>query len=129
MRQALGWTLLCLLLLAGCGRDAPQPPPTPGLTPAQARGREIFMGSVARCSSCHSLEPGVRVVGPSLAGIATRAGERIPGMDARTYIELSILKPGDYIVEGYPDAMPRNIAKQITGDQLNDLVAFLLTLR
>jgi cytochrome c551/c552 len=42
-----------------------------------ARGRAIFeqasIHGTPGCITCHSFEPGVTVVGPSLAGIATRA--------------------------------------------------------
>lgn len=130
MKHTLGaWLLLIGLLLAGCGGSTPQPTPTPTLTPLQAQGLAVFNSQKAKCATCHSLEPGVRIVGPSLAGIATRAAERVPGMDARTYIEMSILKPDAYIVEGYPNAMPSDLAKQLSGEEFDALVAFLLTLK
>jgi hypothetical protein len=49
-------------------------------------------------------------------------------MDAETYIRDSILHPGDYVVEGFPDAMQRNLGDTLTSDQLNDIIAFLMTL-
>jgi nitric oxide reductase subunit C len=94
-----------------------------------ARGEILFKTTPAICSTCHALKPDVIVVGPSLAGIATRAGTRIPGMDAEAYIRDSILHPSDYIVEGYPDAMVRDFGTILTADQINDLIAFLMTLK
>ena len=48
-------------------------------------GRDIFLdnriGANTGCRICHSLEPGQRLVGPSLAGVASAAGTRVPGSD------------------------------------------------
>jgi nitric oxide reductase subunit C len=93
-----------------------------------ARGEYWFSRAPGNCATCHSLEPNVIVVGPSLAGIATRGATRIAGMDAETYIRDSILNPSDYVVEGFPDAMQRNLGDTLSSDQLNDIIAFLMTL-
>jgi len=112
-----------LFALAGCGDSPPQP--TPALDPAAAKGQQVFKQS---CGACHALSPDTIVVGPSLAGVATRASARAPDLDARQYLELSILKPDATIVQGYSDVMPRNFGKKLTGEELDTLVAFLLTL-
>jgi nitric oxide reductase subunit C len=96
-------------------------------TPAE-RGRILFSRAPGSCASCHSLEPGVVIVGPSLAGIAARAGERVPGQTAEVYLRNAILYPSDYIVPGYADLMAKNLGAVLTADQVDDLVAFLLTL-
>ncbi len=119
--------VLCLFLLAACSQHA-EPTPTP-LTPAQAEGKRLFGASPGNCATCHSLEPDVRIIGPSLAGIASLAASRMEGVSAQEYLEMSILRPGLYVVEDYPDAMPVNIAKQLTSPQLTSLVEFLLTLK
>jgi hypothetical protein len=67
------------------------------------------------------------VIGPSLAGVATRAATRMPGYDAQAYIETSILNPGAYVVDGFKDVMPKNFGKDLTSDDFNAIVAFLLT--
>jgi nitric oxide reductase subunit C len=93
------------------------------------RGRLLFKSSPAICSTCHALQTDVIVVGPSLAGIASRAGTRVPGESAEAYIRNSILHPSDFVVPGFPDAMAKNFGSVLTVDQINDLLAFLLTLK
>jgi cytochrome c2 len=92
-----------------------------------ARGKIWFSQPPAICSTCHSLEPDVIVVGPALAGVATRAETRVEGMSAEQYLRNSIINPGDFVVPGFPDAMQRNLGDKLSGDQINDIIAFLLT--
>lgn len=102
-------------------------PPTAELTPAE-RGRAEFSRAPGNCASCHSLAQDVVIVGPSLAGIAGRASERVPGQTAAVYLRNAILYPSDYLVPGYDDLMAKNLGAALTVDQVDDLVAFLLTL-
>jgi hypothetical protein len=70
------------------------------------------------------------VVGPSLAGIATRAGTRIPGMDAEGYIRDSIVNPGAYTVEGFVEGMmPEAVFDSLTPEEFEAVVSYLLTLK
>jgi nitric oxide reductase subunit C len=92
-----------------------------------ARGKYWFSHPPAICSTCHSLDAGVVVVGPSLAGVATRAETRVAGMSAEQYIRNSIINPSDFVVPGFPDAMQRNFGHTLNGDQINDIIAFLMT--
>ncbi len=94
-----------------------------------ARGRALFSSPPAICSTCHALVPDVVVVGPSLAGVANRAGSRVSGLSAEEYLRNSILHPGDFVVPGFQDVMQKNFGNLLTSDQIGDLVAFLLTLR
>ena len=71
----------------------------------------------------------MRIIGPSLAQVAIHAASRVPGQDVRQYLENSILRPADYVVEGYPNVMLADLAKQLTSDELNDLVEYMLTLK
>jgi len=90
---------------------------------------EEVSGVNAGCRLCHSLEPGVRLVGPSLYGIATAAAERVPGLSAEEYLYQSIVEPDAYVVPGYPaGTMPPDARERLTEEQIQDLVAFLLTL-
>ncbi|MDA0242298.1 MAG: c-type cytochrome [Chloroflexi bacterium] len=114
---------LCLL---GCNTAAPTPPPTPTPTAAQKLGQTAFMQN---CGSCHSVADEAIIVGPSLKGVGNRAAERVPGQDARTYLMTSILNPSAYLVEGFQDGlMPANLAKKLTGEELDGVIEYLLTL-
>lgn len=82
------------------------------------------------CVACHSLQAGVTIVGPSQAGLASRAGSRKPGYSSELYIYESIINPGAYIVEGFQDGlMPKTFRETLTPQELADIIAFLLTLK
>ncbi len=77
------------------------------VTPAQLvkAGEEIFH-TKGSCEICHRIgQKGTRA--PDLAGIGARAGKTKPGMSAKQYILESLLQPGAYVVEGYPNIMPQ----------------------
>lgn len=107
-----------------------------------SRGKALFNGAAA-CATCHSTESGVTLVGPSLAGIEGRAGERVhdpaykgEAKDAAAYLHESIVKPGAFLVPGpnyssgpATSLMPDTYAKSLTSDQVADLVAYLETLQ
>jgi len=125
MRYFVLCSLLALTLLTACstGSDVP---PTPTLDASQQQGQAVYK---LRCAQCHALTPDTVVIGPSLAGIATRAATRMDGYDAPDYIEHSILFPKDYIVEGFTDTMPTNFGKDLTSEELSAVVAYLMTLK
>lgn len=117
--------LFCLAIgLAACGGE-PAAPPTPTLSPEMAAGQRVF---VAHCGACHSTSPDTVILGPSLAGISARGGTRVDGLDARTYVYSSIMEPSAYLVEGFTDAMPKDLAKKLTGEELDSVVAYVLSL-
>jgi ferredoxin/coenzyme F420-reducing hydrogenase delta subunit/cytochrome c2 len=90
---------------------------------------ETSLGTNAACRICHSLEPGQNLVGPSFAGIANRAGNRVPGMTAEAYLYQSITEPDAYVVDGFPAGlMVPNLAEILSEEQIADLIAFLMTL-
>ncbi len=91
------------------------------------RGKALFSNSPAICSTCHSLAPDVMIVGPSLSGVANRAGSRVNGQSAEEYIRTSIVHPSEFIVPGFQDVMQKNFGDVLTSDQINDLIAFLMT--
>ncbi len=114
-----------LFVLVACGGGA-SAEPAPLVDPLAAKGRQVFHQN---CATCHALSPDTIIVGPSLAGIGEQAGSRVPDLDARQYLELSILKPDAYLVQEYADVMPRDFGKKLTGEELDVLVVFLLTLK
>ena len=123
--------LAAALMLAACGGGASQPASSSGARGDAAAGKALFsqavIGSNPGCSTCHSLEPGKTLVGPSLAGVASRAGSRVAGLSAEQYIRQSILEPDAYTVPGFQKGVM--IKEQLTDQQVNDLVAFLMTLK
>ncbi|NIN12113.1 MAG: c-type cytochrome, partial [Gemmatimonadales bacterium] len=77
----------------------------------------------AGCITCHSLEPDRVLVGPSMAGIATRAGTRVPGVAAADYIRTSILEPSSYVVDGFAEGQMRDVwADSLSDAQVDALV-------
>lgn len=116
--------LLGVVWLAACG-GAAEPPPTPTLAPEIAAGQRVF---VTHCGACHSTSPATVIVGPSLSGIAASGGGRVDGLDARAYVYSSILQPADFLVPGYDDLMPHDLAKKLTGEELDAVVAYVLAL-
>ena len=93
--------------------------------PVAAEGQTVFKRN---CASCHAVTEETIIVGPSLAGIANRAGSRVEGQSATEYIQLSILDPDAYVVEGFSDLMPSNFGVTLSGEQLDTLTAYLMTL-
>jgi ferredoxin/coenzyme F420-reducing hydrogenase delta subunit len=99
-----------------------------------AAGRKLYsdvsLGNNASCQICHSLEPGDDQAGPTFYGVATRAETRVPGLTAEEYLRQSIVNPDAYIVEGFPAGlMIPDLEETLTKAQIDDLVAFLLTLK
>ena len=88
-----------------------------------------LIGTQAGCPTCHSLEPGMIGLGPSLATAGAEAGARVAGTFAAVYLRESILAPDVFVVEGFAGGiMPVTYGDELTEQQVADLVAFLLTL-
>ncbi len=115
-------------------------PAVPGQADA-ARGEELFRTAPPGCFACHSTTPGVKLAGPSLAGISTRAAALVQSPeytgaaeDAAGYIRESILEPNAHIVEDPMFAangqsfMPATLGQDLSDEQLHHLVAYLMTL-
>jgi mono/diheme cytochrome c family protein len=107
------------------------------------RGAKLY--ETLPCASCHDISrpwPGGDIC-PNLGDIATEAARIVRqgdyhgrAKDASGYIRESIIDPNAYIVPGptYRQAdgqsvMPKNFGQTLTAEQLDDLVAFLLTRR
>ncbi len=120
--------ILCFTIavvgLAACSTAPAESAPT--LDASQQQGQAVFN---LRCAQCHALAQDTIVIGPSIAGVATRAATRIEGYSAEEYIEESILFPKDYVVDGFTDTMPTNFNRELTSEELAWVVAYLMTLK
>jgi nitric oxide reductase subunit C len=97
-------------------------------------GKALFekdiIGAQPGCKTCHSLEADRVIVGPSLAGVATRAASTVSGESAEEYLKQSILEPDAHLVEGFPaGTMPKVWGTELSAEQVDQLVAFLMTLK
>lgn len=118
--------LVGLLLLAACGGQAnDEPEAVVSGDPVTADGEAVFKKN---CAACHAVSAETIIVGPSLAGIASRAETRVEGLSTAEYIQFSILRPGDYVVDGFSELMPTNFGTTLSGEELDALVAYLMTL-
>ena len=80
------------------------------------------------CSTCHKVDSEQRLVGPGLLHIAERARTRSTTQTAADYIRTSIVDPSALVVDGYADIMPKNWGQIFSEAELNDLIAYLMTL-
>ena len=88
-------------------------------------GAEVYAS--LGCSGCHMTEGDTVMVGPSLAGLADRAGEMVEGLSGAEYVEQSIVEPDAHVVEGFnPGIMPAYTS--LSDTDLAHLVAYLLSL-
>lgn len=87
-------------------------------------GRSVFESAEAGCLSCHGLgRPGLRA--PDLAGMGSRAAERIPNKSAEEYIRESLVTPCAYVVEGFDCIMPQTLQQTLGPAKITALIAFL----
>jgi mono/diheme cytochrome c family protein len=113
--------------------SAPGAPPAPaGDDGGAAAAGKAYFGS-RDCLGCHGWPGRGGITGPDLAGLALRAGEQMPGVDAEGYIRIAILAPSAYIASDCPpgpcpDMMPRDYGEQLSPRELEILVRYLLTL-
>jgi len=114
------------LALTACGGGS-------GDSTAKA-GEDLFNQSViginAGCVTCHSVEGDTVIVGPSLAGVGTRAATTVAGQSAEDYLRESITNPDAHVVDGFEAGiMLNNWSEVLTGEQIDQLVAYLMTLK
>ncbi len=90
------------------------------------------------CIGCHTI-PGIPnalgQVGPHLGAIGLVAADRVAGLDAEGYIREAILSPDAFIAPMCPlgdcpaGVMPPNMGERLTENELDLIVAYLLTLQ
>jgi cytochrome c oxidase subunit 2 len=83
------------------------------------------------CMACHSSD-GSELVGPTWQGVfgSTEMLEDGSSISVdRNYLLKSIHTPGIQIVAGYQNIMPENIAADMTDEQIEDVIAFIESLK
>jgi nitric oxide reductase subunit C len=118
------------------------PPPQPASQDPVELGRAVYNTTPPGCAACHSVAPGVNIVGPTLAGLPATAAARIKSpdyrgkaTDAAGYIRESIIEPNAHVLTGPTYAaggrslMPSDYGQTLAPEQVDQIVAYLLTLR
>lgn len=95
-----------------------------------ASGQQLFTTVVPPCATCHTVTGDQIIVGPAMAGVATRAASRKSGYSAEIYFYESITNPSAYLVPGFADGlMPKTFKETLKPQEISDLVAYLATLK
>jgi mono/diheme cytochrome c family protein len=79
------------------------------------------------CTTCHTLDGVDSPWAPTHGGISKIAGERVEGMSAVDYLRESIVDPRAFQVDNWILTMPQNYSEVLSEEQINNLIAFLLT--
>jgi cytochrome c2 len=122
---------------------APTEPPTEAPTEVveettisgdAANGETLFHEFQAQvsfaCATCHNVASEDRLIGPGLLNISTHAETRVEGESAYEYLHQSIVEPSAYVVPDYPDGlMPQIYGEIFTEEQIQDIIAYLYTLK
>ena len=134
--------------------DTPQPTSLPTVPPVEvaaaaqpsgdpANGQVVFAaqhnmpdGSAWACASCHSVSSDqLRLIGPGLWNVSVRGETAVEGENALEYIHNSIVNPQAHIAavrEGEPPwalQMPMGFGEVLTEDEIQDIIAYLFTLK
>jgi len=81
------------------------------------------------CSTCHFVDSENMLIGPGLLNVGIRSETRVEGVSSIDYLRASIVSPDDYIVDGFSaDLMPENWAEIYTDEEIDHIIAYLLTL-
>ena len=129
--------LVVTLIASGCavvGRA--NAPALPAGDPQ--RGQALFSQASIRgtsgCITCHSLARYKVIVGPSLWGVATRAGRIIESPNyqgtatsAEEFLRESITRPNAVIASGFAHSVMPDWLTVLDEQQIQDLVAYLMT--
>lgn len=117
-------------------------PPTeaPAAMGDSTNGETLFMNgkdAAPGCVTCHMVDQDMVLIGPSMVGIAERAAAQVEGESAEEYLYKSIMEPNAYLVPdtdtnifaaGGTSLMFQQYAEYLTEDDVNDLIAYMLSL-
>jgi len=125
--------IIGLALLAACGAASEDGP-----YGDFARGQKLFRGeeklrsdSMEACTDCHSdVVGGESPIGQNLSNIGVRAATTVPGQTAVSYLRTAIVAPDAHLAGGFQEGiMPRNYPALLSEQDINDLIAYMLTLQ
>ena len=84
------------------------------------------------CATCHYTTSDRRLIGPGLMNVGERTTSYELEMDVETYLRVAIVAPDSFITPAEPPyptgVMPQNYSTVLTPEQLEDLLAYLLSL-
>jgi cytochrome c oxidase subunit 2 len=84
------------------------------------------------CFACHS-QDGSKLVGPTWQGLAGKPVELADGTTVtadEAYLHQAIIDPNAQISKGFPpNVMPATYTSLLTAEQINDIIAFIQTLK
>jgi hypothetical protein len=119
----------CVFLLAACANEKGD----------ATRGKQVYdatlqgsRGEIEPCASCHPIVEGenAKIMGNNLYDIGRRADKMVAGQGAEEYLRRSILDPDSFLAANFQEGiMPREYSKVLTNQQIEDLIAFMLTLK
>jgi cytochrome c oxidase subunit 2 len=89
-------------------------------------GKQVFASN--GCGGCHKLAAAGSsgTVGPSLDNVVADAKKFAKGKDPADYIRESIVAPNAFVVPGFPKGTMPDTFKQLSKDQIDALVQFLV---
>lgn len=144
MRIRKGWAVIVLpaamvllvVILAACS-SGDKGASNGGSVDGQVLFQETLVNQSPGCVTCHSLEPDVRLVGPSMAGVATRAESIVDSpayngnaQSAQAFLREAIVDPDAYVPEGYiSGTMYQRYETALSSEQIDALVDYMLTLK
>ncbi|WP_374012063.1 c-type cytochrome [Pseudoxanthomonas koreensis] len=116
--------------------------PVTAASDPRAIGEHLFRTAVPACTACHSLQPGVQLAGPSMAGMAETAARTLASpdytgnaTDVEGYIRESIVNPSAHVVPGDMFSadgvsfMPNTYPESLSEEQVDQLAAFLASMK
>ena len=135
-------TAPALAASAGAGAAPAGARPVTGADNPIALGEAVLRTAVPACLACHSTAPGANMAGPTLAGLAARTEQLLTSgqykgqaKDLAGYIRESVVAPSAHVVPGAMYSadgvsfMPTTYAKDLTAAQVDQLAAYLSSLR